>query len=163
MLLTEEISCIFQTNTICIHSSFEIQTKHNCSFLPWPKMENSSNKDKADSDQSPEKEVKNAKDAKTVKMMPFKGKAKNTLLKKMPFKGKAKNMPFKKTTAAQLAASLKVDTLMDGFQSGERERRVKTAVGRKPLKDFAKSAVSLLISDYEVEDEKILSTTALAM
>ena len=40
---------------------------------------------------------------------------------------------------------------------------MKTAVGGKRLKDFAKSAVSLLISDYEVEDEKILSTTALAM
>ena len=133
-------------------------------------MENSSNKDKADSDQSPEKAVKNAKDAngvlkkkagsKTVKKMPFKGKAKNMPFKKMPLKGKEKEN--EKAKAAK-AASLKVETLMDGFQGGERERRVKTAVGGKRLKDFAKSAVSLLISDYEVEDEKILSTTALAM
>ena len=131
-------------------------------------MENSSNKDKADSDQSPEKAVKNAKDANGV----LKKKAGSKTVKKIPFKGKAKNMPFKKMplkgndnekAKAAKAASLKVETLMDGFQGGERERRVKTAVGGKRLKDFAKSAVSLLISDYEVEDEKILSTTALAM
>ena len=62
-----------------------------------------------------------------------------------------------------MVAILVCDSHRQAGSSSERERRVKTAVGGKRLKDFAKSAVSLLISDYEVEDEKILSTTALAM
>merc|ERR1711874_462799 len=36
-------------------------------------------------------------------------------------------------------------------------------MGGMPLKDFSESAVSLLISDYKVENEMVLSTTALAM
>ena len=124
-------------------------------------MDNSDKKEKVATEV--EKEVKNAKGAKKQKAgsktninkkMPFKGKA-----KKMPFKGKAKNMPIKKTQAA----AVKVNTMMADFQSGERESRVKTALGGVPLKDFSESATSPLLSDYKVEDEKILSTTALAM
>ena len=62
-----------------------------------------------------------------------------------------------KTRAASNRASL--DSLMAGFQT---EGRAKTALGM-PLKDFSESAVSLLLSNYKVENEKVLSTTALAM
>ena len=62
-----------------------------------------------------------------------------------------------KTRAASNRASL--DSLMAGFQS---EGRAKTALGM-PLKDFSESAVALLMSNYKVENEKVLSTTALAM
>ena len=62
-----------------------------------------------------------------------------------------------KTRAASNCASL--DSLMAGFQS---EGRAKTALGM-PLKDFSESAVALLLSNYKVENEKVLSTTALAM
>ena len=62
-----------------------------------------------------------------------------------------------KTRATSNRASL--DSLMDGFQT---EGRAKTALGM-PLKDFSESAVSLLLSNYKVENEKVLSTTALAM
>jgi len=62
-----------------------------------------------------------------------------------------------KTRATSNRASL--DSLMAGFQS---EGRAKTALGM-PLKDFSESAVALLMSNYKVENEKVLSTTALAM
>ena len=62
-----------------------------------------------------------------------------------------------KTRATSNRASL--DSLMAGFQS---EERAKTALGM-PLKDFSESAVALLMSNYKVENEKVLSTTALAM
>ena len=45
---------------------------------------------------------------------------------------------------------------MDGFHSEE------TALGMS-LKDFSKSAVVLLMINYEVDNEQILRTTALAM
>merc|ERR1719391_1225034 len=61
-----------------------------------------------------------------------------------------------KTRASSNRASL--DSLMAGFQS---EGRAKTALGM-PLKDFSESAVALLMSNYKVENEKVLSTTALA-
>ena len=115
-------------------------------------MDNSDKKENAATEV--EKEVKNAKGAKKQK-----AGSKTNINKKMPFKGKAKNMPIKKTQAA----AVKVNTMMADFQSGERESRVKTALGGVPLKDFSESATSLLLSDYKVEDEKILSTTALAM
>ena len=83
-----------------------------------------------------EKEVKNAKGAKKKAGSKIVEKSIN---KKMPFKGKAKNMPFKKTKSADL----KLNTMMADFQSGKRE----TAFGGVPLKDFSKSAVSLLLSD----------------
>ena len=62
-----------------------------------------------------------------------------------------------KTRATSNRASL--DSLMAGFQT---EGRAKTALGM-PLKDFSESAVALLMSNYKVENEKVLSTTALAM
>ena len=62
-----------------------------------------------------------------------------------------------KTRATSNRTSL--DSLMAGFQS---EGRAKTALGM-PLKDFSESAVALLMSNYKVENEKVLSTTALAM
>ena len=65
---------------------------------------------------------------------------------------------LEKTRAASNRATL--DSLMAGFQSGQ--GKAKTAMGM-PLKDFSESAVALLMSDYKVENEKVLSTTALAM
>ena len=65
---------------------------------------------------------------------------------------------LEKTRAASNRATL--DSLMAGFQSGQ--GKAKTAMGM-PLKDFSESAVSLLLSNYKVENEKVLSTTALAM
>merc|ERR1719370_1019133 len=62
-----------------------------------------------------------------------------------------------KTRASSNRASL--DSLMAGFQI---EGRAKTALGM-PLKNFSESAVALLMSNYKVENEKVLSTTALAM
>merc|ERR1719376_562828 len=62
-----------------------------------------------------------------------------------------------KTRATSNRASL--DSLMANFQM---EGRAKTALGM-PLKDFSESAVSLLMSNYKVENEKVLATTALAM
>ena len=50
-------------------------------------------------------------------------------------------------------------TLMAGFQT---EGQTKTALGM-PLKDLSESAVGLLMSSYKVDNEKVLSTTALAM
>merc|ERR1711971_663070 len=62
-----------------------------------------------------------------------------------------------KTRATSNRASL--DSLMADFQM---EGRTKTALGM-PLKDFSESATALLMSNYKVENEKVLSTTALAM
>merc|ERR550517_1237439 len=59
-----------------------------------------------------------------------------------------------KTRASSNSDSL--DSLMAGFQT---EGRAKTALGM-PLKDFSESAVALLMSNYKVENEKVLSTTA---
>ena len=70
---------------------------------------------------------------------------------------KLRNSSGIKTRANSNRASL--DSLMAGFQT---EGRAKTALGM-PLKDFSESAVSLLLSNYKVENEKVLSTTALAM
>ena len=91
--------------------------------------------------------------------------AKNT--KNSPLNVKAAKNPAKKqdgilkksmkTRTASNRASL--DSLMAGFQT---EGRAKTALGM-PLKDFSESAVALLMSNYKVENEKVLSTTALAM
>jgi len=91
--------------------------------------------------------------------------AKNT--KNSPLNVKAAKNPAKKqdgilkksmkTRTASNRASL--DSLMADFQI---EGRAKTALGM-PLKDFSESAVSLLMSNYKVENEKVLSTTALAM
>ena len=86
--------------------------------------------------------------------------AKNT--KKGPFKAKSAKKQaatLKKSTsssegllkAASNRASL--DSLMAGFQT---EGRAKTALGM-PLKDFSESAVSLLFSNYKVENEKVLA------
>jgi len=91
--------------------------------------------------------------------------AKNT--KNSPLNVKAAKNPAKKqdgilkksmkTRTASNRASL--DSLMADFQI---EGRAKTALGM-PLKDFSESAVALLMSNYKVENEKVLSTTALAM
>ena len=62
-----------------------------------------------------------------------------------------------KTRVSSNRASL--DSLMAGFQI---EGRAKTALGM-PLKDFSESATALLMSNYKVENEKVLTTTALAM
>ena len=62
-----------------------------------------------------------------------------------------------KTRAKSNCASL--DSLMAGFKS---KGQAKTALGM-PLKELSESAVGLLISHYKVDNEKVLSTTALAM
>ena len=82
---------------------------------------------------------------------------KNT--KKSPFAAKKKSTSEEgmKTRATSNRASL--DSLMANFQM---EGRTKTALGM-PLKDFSESATALLMSNYKVENEKVLSTTALAM
>ena len=94
------------------------------------------------------------------KISPKKSLAKNT--KKTPLLKAAKKSITSseekmKTRATSNRASL--DSLMAGFQT---EGRAKTALGM-PLKDFSESAVALLMSNYKVENEKVLSTTALAM
>ena len=81
---------------------------------------------------------------------------KNT--RKSPFKvKKSTSEEGMKTRATSNRASL--DSLMAGFQI---EGRAKTALGM-PLKDFSESATALLMSNYKVENEKVLTTTALAM
>merc|ERR1711874_736517 len=150
-------------------------------------MENSSNKSSSSSMQSPKKKSLAKTPMKAVKIpvkmqkskklgsLKKKGKgevskkslAKNTT--KMPLLKAAKKQAatLKKTTTSSedgrktRAASNRafLDSLMANFQS---EGRAKTALG-KPLKDFSESAVSLLISDYKVENEMVLSTTASAM
>merc|ERR1719234_2586503 len=78
---------------------------------------------------------------------------KNT--RKSPFKSTSEE--GMKTRATSNRASL--ESLMAGFQI---EGRAETALGM-PLKDFSESATALLMSNYKVENEKVLTTTALAM
>ena len=92
--------------------------------------------------------------AKNTKKGPFKSAKKQAATLK---KSTSSSEGLLKTRAASNRASL--DSLMAGFQT---EGRAKTALGM-PLKDFSESAVSLLLSNYKVENEKVLSTTALAM
>ena len=120
--------------------------------------------------QSPEKKSLGNKSNK--KMSPMKPKAAKMPAKavKMPVKAaKKQDATLKKSTSSSAkglektrAASNRatLDSLMAGFQSGQ--GKAKTAMGM-PLKDFSESAVSLLLSNYKVENEKVLSTTALAM
>ena len=67
--------------------------------------------------------------------------------------------PTKKSTTSPKGMKTLMKTLMAGFQT---EGQTKTALGM-PLKDLSESAVGLLISHYKVDNEKVLSTTALAM
>ena len=120
--------------------------------------------------QSPEKKSLGNKSNK--KMSPMKPKATKMPAKatKMPAKAaKKQDATLKKSTSSSAkglektrAASNRatLDSLMAGFQSGQ--GKAKTAMGM-PLKDFSESAVALLLSNYKVENEKVLSTTALAM
>ena len=94
------------------------------------------------------------------KISPKKSLAKNpkkTPLLKAAKKSITSSEEKMKTRATSNHASL--DSLMAGFQS---EEKAKTALGMS-LKDFSESAVALLMSNYKVENEKVLSTTALAM
>ena len=97
--------------------------------------------------------------AKNTKNSPLNVKAAKNPAKKQDgiLKKSTSTSESMKTRTASNRASL--DSLMDGFQI---EGRVKTALGM-PLKDFSESAVALLMSNYKVENEKVLSTTALAM
>ena len=136
-------------------------------------MENSNNPSSSsvqDVAQSPEKKSLGNKSNK--KMSPMKPKAAKMSAKptKMPAKAaKKQDATLKKSTSSSAkglektrAASNRatLDSLMAGFQSGQ--GKAKTAMGM-PLKDFSESAVALLLSNYKVENEKVLSTTALAM
>ena len=94
--------------------------------------------------------------AKNTKKGPFKVKSAKKQAATLK-KSTSSSEGLLKTRAASNRASL--DSLMAGFQI---EGRAKTALGM-PLKDFSESAVSLLLSIYKVENEKVLSTTALAM
>ena len=94
--------------------------------------------------------------AKNTKKGPFKAKSAKKQAATLK-KSTSSSEGLLKTRAASNRASL--DSLMAGFQI---EGRAKTALGM-PLKDFSESAVSLLLSNYKVENEKVLSTTALAM
>ena len=94
--------------------------------------------------------------AKNTKKGPFKAKSAKKQAATLK-KSTSSSEGLLKTRAASNRASL--DSLMAGFQT---EGRAKTALGM-PLKDFSESAVSLLLSNYKVENEKVLSTTALAM
>jgi len=98
--------------------------------------------------------------AKDTKKNPLKVKAtaKNPAKKQAAILKKSSSSEgLLKTRATSNRASL--DSLMAGFQT---EGKAKTAMGM-PLKDFSESAVGLLMSNYKVENEKVLSTTALAM
>ena len=144
-------------------------------------MENSNKPSSSNVDQSPDK--KNLAKKSTKKMSPMKSQSammqnskksptSESLKKKSPFKVPVKaakkqaatlkksnssSEGLMKTRAASNRASL--DSLMAGFQT---EGKAKTALGM-PLKVFSESAVSLLLSNYKVENEKVLRTTALAM
>jgi len=150
-------------------------------------MENSNNPSSSnmkDVAQSPEK--KNLAKKSTKKMSPMSKKSTTlrslkkkgmgevikkslaTNTKKSPLKMKAAKNPAKKKSTTTSEEGMKtratsnrasLDSLMAGFQT---EGRAKTALGM-PLKDFSESAVALLMSNYKVENEKVLSTTALAM
>ena len=78
-------------------------------------------------------------------------------LAKTPTKKSTTSPKGMKTRANSNRGSL--DSLMAGFQT---EGKAKTAMGM-PLKDLSESAVGLLMSNYKVENEKVLSTTAFAM
>ena len=78
-------------------------------------------------------------------------------LAKTPTKKSTTSPKGMKTRANSNRGSL--DSLMAGFQT---EGQTKTALGM-PLKELSESAVGLLISKYKVDNEKVLSTTALAM
>ena len=78
-------------------------------------------------------------------------------LAKTPTKKSTTSPKGMKTRANSNRGSL--DSLMAGFKS---EGQAKTALGM-PLKDLSESAVGLLMSSYKVDNEKVLSTTALAM
>ena len=98
--------------------------------------------------------------AKDTKKNPLKVKAtaKNPAKKQAAILKKSSSSEgLLKTRATSNRASL--DSLMAGFQT---EGKAKTAMGM-PLKDLSESAVGLLMSNYKVENEKVLSTTALAM
>ena len=97
--------------------------------------------------------------AKNTKNSPLNVKAAKNPAKKQDgiLKKSTSTSESMKTRTASNRASL--DSLMADFQI---EGRAKTALGM-PLKDFSESAVSLLMSNYKVENEKVLSTTALAM
>ena len=121
-------------------------------------MENSNNPSSSsvqDVAQSPEK--KSLGNKSTKKMSPMKPNA-----AKMPAKAaKKQDTTLKKSTSSnRVRTSTPNDSLMADFQSGQ--GKAKTAMGM-PLKDFSESAVALLLSNYKVENEKVLSTTALAM
>jgi len=150
-------------------------------------MENSNNPSSSnmkDVAQSPEKKSLAKKSTKKVSPMSKKSttlrslkkkgmgevikKSLATNTKKSPLKMKAAKNPAKKKSTTTSEGGMKtratsnrasLDSLMAGFQT---EGRAKTALGM-PLKDFSESAVALLMSNYKVENEKVLSTTALAM
>jgi len=84
-------------------------------------------------------------------------KGKGEMFKVKAAKKKSSSEEGMKTRATSNRASL--DSLMANFQM---EGRTKTALGM-PLKDFSESATALLMSNYKVENEKVLTTTALAM
>jgi len=86
-----------------------------------------------------------------------KKKGEGEVFKVKATKKKSSSEEGMKTRAASNRASL--DSLMANFQM---EGRTKTALGM-PLKDFSESATALLMSNYKVENEKVLTTTALAM
>ena len=98
--------------------------------------------------------------AKNTKNSPLNVKAAKNPAKKQDgiLKKSTSTSESMKTRTASNRASL--DSLMAGFQSGQ--GKAKNAMGM-PLKDFSESAVALLLSNYKVENEKVLSTTALAM
>ena len=96
--------------------------------------------------------------AKNTKKGPFKAKSAKKQAATLK-KSTSSSEGLLKTRAASNRASL--DSLMAGFED-EAGVRAKTAMGM-PLKDFSKSAVALLLSNYKVENEKVLSATALAM
>ena len=136
-------------------------------------MENSNNPSSSSvQDVAPSPEKKSLGNKSNKKMSPMKPKAAKMPAKstKMPAKAaKKQDATLKKSTSSSAkglektrAASNRatLDSLMAGFQSGQ--GKAKTAMGM-PLKDFSESAVALLLSNYKVENEKVLSTTALAM
>ena len=88
--------------------------------------------------------------AKNTKKGPFKAKSAKKQAATLK-KSTSSSEGLLKTRAASNRASL--DSLMAGFQT---EGRAKTALGM-PLKDFSESAVSLLFSNYKVENEKVLA------
>ena len=161
----------------------ENSNKHSSSsvhdVVQSPEKKSLANKSTTKAAKMPVKMQKSKKQAAlSKKSKPLKKKGTGTVFKKSLAKNTKKG-PFKAKSAKKQAATLKkstsssegllktraasgrasLDSLMAGFQT---EGRAKTALGM-PLKDFSESAVSLLLSNYKVENEKVLSTTALAM